>query len=87
MRTNSPRTFFPLFKKAVNQALATKTPDSNDIMSFKEVCKFLGLAESTIYNLVSQRRNPNSKKGKRLYFSRKSLLAWIESGQREINLD
>jgi len=42
-----------------------------------------GLAKSTIYSLVSKRAIPHSKRGKRLYFSRKALLDWIDEGRRK----
>jgi excisionase family DNA binding protein len=53
--------------------------------------KITGKAKPTIYNLVSNRRIPHSKRGKQLYFSRRELLEWISSGKRktvsEIQLD
>ncbi len=76
---------FPIIRKAVMQALSEKgTPEGKDLICLSEASTLLGLARSTIYNLVSQRRIPNSKKGKRLYFSRRALLAWVESGRREV---
>lgn len=76
---------YPIIRKAVNEALAGKTSsESDDLISFKQAYTFLGMAPSTLYNLVSQRRIPNSKKGKRLYFSKRDLLTWVKSGKREI---
>lgn len=43
-----------------------------------------GLTSHSIYRLVSERKIPHSKKGGRLYFSRKALQKWIEEGQRSI---
>jgi excisionase family DNA binding protein len=75
---------YPLIQKAIAEELATKSrTQPEDLISFKQAHALLGLAPSTLYNLVSQRRIPNSKKGKRLYFSRKELFAWVESGKRE----
>lgn len=42
-----------------------------------------GLKRPTIYNLVSERQIPFSKKGKRLYFYKKDLLKWLEQGKRK----
>ncbi|MDJ1492878.1 helix-turn-helix domain-containing protein [Cytophagaceae bacterium DM2B3-1] len=42
-----------------------------------------GLAKSTIYNLVSEGRIPHMKRGKKLYFSRADLQAWIEDGKQK----
>jgi len=44
--------------------------------------KITGLAKQTIYQLVSKRKIPYMKKGKRLYFSNTELLDWIRSGRK-----
>ncbi len=41
-----------------------------------------GLAKPTLYALVQRRGIPFMKKGKRLYFKRSDLMAWIESGRK-----
>jgi excisionase family DNA binding protein len=41
-----------------------------------------GLKKSTIYALVQQRSIPYRKKGKKLYFKRDEIEAWIESGRK-----
>lgn len=41
------------------------------------------LAKPTIYGLVSERRIPHSKRGKKLYFSRKELKEWVKEGKRK----
>lgn len=42
-----------------------------------------GLAKPTIYGLVSERKIPHSKRGKKLYFSRRELLVWLTNGKRK----
>lgn len=42
-----------------------------------------GLAKPTIYGLVSERKIPHSKQGKRLYFSRQELIEWLKQGKRK----
>ncbi|MDJ1468685.1 helix-turn-helix domain-containing protein [Cytophagaceae bacterium DM2B3-1] len=44
-----------------------------------------GLAQSTIYNLVSADRIPYMKRGKKLYFSRTDLEAWIMDGKQDVS--
>jgi excisionase family DNA binding protein len=41
------------------------------------------LSKSRIYNLVSERGIPHSKRGNKLYFSRADLMAWVEAGNRQ----
>lgn len=43
---------------------------------------FLGLSKKAIYNLVSERKIPHNKRGKRLYFSEHDLIKWIKSGRQ-----
>ena len=42
-----------------------------------------GLAKPTVYGLVSERKIPHSKRGKKLYFSRRELLEWLTTGKRK----
>jgi excisionase family DNA binding protein len=41
------------------------------------------LAKPTIYGLVSERKIPHSKRGKKLYFSRRELKEWLTIGKRK----
>jgi predicted DNA-binding transcriptional regulator AlpA len=42
-----------------------------------------GLATPTIYALVSKSKIPYMKRGKKLYFSKTELIAWIRSGKNK----
>jgi excisionase family DNA binding protein len=46
-----------------------------------------GLAKPTIYAAVQRREIPHMKKGKKLYFKRSELQAWIESGRKPTTAD
>jgi excisionase family DNA binding protein len=48
-------------------------------LDVKEVAEYLGLAESTVYTMVSQRRIPFVKMGRRTKFDRLQLDKWILS--------
>lgn len=54
---------------------------------FLEMCNFLGIAQSTGYQRVSRGEIPHFKKGRRLYFRKSELIAWIESGRRKTQED
>src|ERR1700744_837601 len=56
--------------------------ESNERMTVKQAATFLTLAVSTLYNKVSQKEVPVTKKGKRLYFYKSELEAWIRSGRK-----
>jgi Helix-turn-helix domain len=69
-----------------NQLLLKKLGDTNqqdDILSFKEGCAFLNIAEATGYAKVSKREVPFMKRGKFIYFSRKMLEAYLHSGRKK----
>jgi excisionase family DNA binding protein len=60
-----------------------QTKDSDHLMDIKETSELLHLSVPTIYGMVHHATIPVSKKGKRLYFSRKELLAWVNTGRRK----
>ena len=48
------------------------------ILSFNETCSFLGYSKSYLYKLTHTRRIPHYKpNGKKLYFKRSDLEAWL----------
>jgi len=47
-------------------------------LDVKEVSKEYGLAESTLYTMVSQGRIPYTKMGRRTKFDRQELDRWIK---------
>lgn len=55
----------------------------DEIAGIELAIEITGLAKATIYSLVSERKLPHSKKGKKLYFSRRELLEWLANGKRK----
>jgi len=51
-------------------------------MSLKEVASFLHLSTATLYGYTSRRFIPFSKRGKRLFFDKKEIDAWILEGKQ-----
>ena len=47
----------------------------------ERIAKFLNLSVPTIYSKVSERELPYMKRGKRLYFARKDLEAYLQGGR------
>ena len=54
----------------------------DDIISLVEAVKLLNLAKPTIYALTSKNEIPFIKKSRKLYFSKKDLLKWINEGRK-----
>ncbi|MEJ8756380.1 helix-turn-helix domain-containing protein [Pontibacter sp. H259] len=56
---------------------------SNQLLTVSQAGLLLNLAVPTIYGLCSKGTIPHFKKGKRLYFSKEALIAWIHSGKKK----
>lgn len=54
-----------------------------EMLNIKEAAIFLDLSISTLYSKVCRNEIQVHKPGKRLYFQRSELLAWIKTGQRK----
>ena len=59
---------------------ASDREQKNQMMTMDEACKFIGKKRSTMYSLTSERRIPFRKRGNKLYFFKKELVEWIQSG-------
>jgi len=57
--------------------------DDDELLTIQEAAKFLNLSVATLYGYSSRLEVPFCKRSKRLYFSKKSLLAWIKEGKRK----
>jgi excisionase family DNA binding protein len=55
----------------------------DEILNIDETADFLNLQRQTIYTLVSQRKIPFMKQGKRLHFSRSDLTAWLKTSNKK----
>lgn len=65
-----------------------KTDSStDDLLNIDEAAQFLNLSKQTVYKKVSNLKIPFSKQGKRLYFSKKDLMQWIQKGNRKTTDD
>lgn len=61
--------------------LAKPDVKQSDLLTIQEAASFLDLSKHTLYNKVNKNELPYMKKGKRLYFSRVELMAYIKSGK------
>ncbi len=51
----------------------------NELLSYADAARFLGMAKGTLYSLVHDKRIPHVRLGARLVrFSRAALGAWLE---------
>ncbi len=59
----------------------TDNPTTRKIMSLADFCEYAGLSRQTAYKLTSAQKVPHSKRGKRLYFDREKVDAWLLENQ------
>ncbi len=75
-----------LIKASIREALGEQAPaqtQADTLLSLSEAALFLKIAEATLYGYTSARKIPFLKKGKKLYFRRAELEAWLQSGRRK----
>jgi excisionase family DNA binding protein len=80
----------PIIDDCVNRAilkftesLPKESQDDQVIFDIDEAAKYLRLSKQTMYSYVHRNQIVNYKGGKRVYFRKKDLDAWIEKGRRK----
>jgi len=64
------------------------TEQADQLLTIDEAGELLHLTKPTMYSKVSKGELPGvCKQGKRLYFSKESLIDWIKSSQRKSNAE
>lgn len=60
-----------------SHVLATK-----EILTVKEAAQFLDLKPAYLYQLTAKRLIPHLKPGRKLYFDRSELIAWVKQNRQ-----
>lgn len=53
------------------------TTEQKQVLSLAEFCQYTGIGKQTAYRLTSRGEVPHSKRGKRLYFDKAQVDAWL----------
>ena len=75
-----------LIRAEVRQAVSgiePSRPAQNEFLTVEEAGHLLSYSTQGIYGLISKRELPYYKKGKRVYFKRSEIEAWLEDGRQE----
>ena len=77
-----------LIQSSVRKALtennnSTNTASIGELLTIDEACQFLTLAKPTLYGFTSKSQIPHIKRGKKLYFRKSELEAWLDEGKRK----
>lgn len=69
----------------VNNTVNKETAESDDMLTYKEAAKLVGLKLATLYSKVSRREIPHFRLSDRLVvFSRRELKSWLASRRVEV---
>jgi excisionase family DNA binding protein len=68
-------------KSAISEQTIQLHEERDKIMSLQEASAFLNLAQQTVYGFTSKQQIPFIKKGKKLYFRKSELEAWLMKGR------
>lgn len=71
-----------LISKLAEQGKQTTTDEGGDLLTIEEAGELLRLSKATMYSKCSLRELPYMKRGKRLFFSREELLAYLKTGRK-----
>lgn len=66
-------------QKCLNNRTNPPQPVLSDEMDIDEICQFTGYKKATVYHKSFTGDMPASRRGKRLIFSRKEILRWMQS--------
>lgn len=68
----------------LSQQIAEQNLLKKEVLSFKDVCKYLDLSASHLYKLTSQKTIPHfCPQGKKLYFKREEIDQWLLRNRQE----
>lgn len=79
-----------LIEETLRKIFAESTSTSkkeDDILTIEQASTYLNLAKATIYSMTCRREIPFMKKenGKKLYFSKEALEAWLKTSSKKVN--
>lgn len=70
-----------LLNQLIKQATAPQS-EQDVFLTVPEAADFLKISVPTLYGYTQKAEVPCFRKGKRLYFSKKQLIKWIEQGKK-----
>lgn len=87
-----PEVVRQLFEKVENleRLILNLQPDNggqDKPLNVREAAEYLDITVAALYSLVSRTEIPVNKPGKRLYFEKNQLRAWIEAGRKKTNFE
>ncbi|MGF1563840.1 MAG: helix-turn-helix domain-containing protein [Flavobacteriales bacterium] len=72
-----------LISELAEQGKQNPTDEGSDLLTIEQAGELLRLSKATMYSKCSLKELPYMKRGKRLFFSREELLAYLKQGRRK----
>lgn len=72
-----------ILEKLIKENSLPAQLESDEILTITQAAVFTDLAVPTLYSKVHKREIPVCKQGGRLYFSKRGLTDWINSGRKK----
>ena len=72
--------------KIIGDFVGNESHQRNEILNTDEASLFLSIAKPTLYGMTSQMRIPHYKTGKKLYFLRSELMAWLRKSKIQTDI-
>jgi excisionase family DNA binding protein len=67
--------------ESLSQRQPLQEVGNSEILNLEETSKYTSMARATLYKMTSTREIPHFKRGKRLYFRKSELDAWITNNR------
>ena len=64
-------------RNLIKELVAPISPGKDEIFNFRQTKEFLSFSERKLRRLIAAGTIPYTKKGSRLYFTRNSLIQWL----------
>ena len=64
-----------------------KKDENEFVMKSPDLCKYLKMKLSTLYQLTHKKGIPYNKKGKTMYFKKDEIDKWIADGKQEMKIE
>lgn len=66
-------------EKAIQQINPIPSNEEDELMTIEQLADFINFPKTTIYGFTHGQKIPYYKNGRRLYFKKSEIIAWIDS--------
>ena len=71
----------------LKMSAAIQNQEEEGLLTINDAGRLLSLSKNTIYKMVQKRLLPHFKRGKKLYFMKDDLMAWVKAGKKKTEVE